>query len=227
MLLSRNAIKNHLEKGTIVISPFKDVNLGNCSYDVALGRYYYRENHPSESYTIYNPYSENEVYRVWGRDYSIAESFREWKMKHGNHTALVSGIGDDDLVIWMAPGETILGHTEEFIGGREIVTTMMKARSSIGRNFLTVCRCAGWGDVGYINRWTMEITNNSRYYHIPLVVGRRLAQLAFFQVEKIDNDDDYFKKGKYQTTLDIDELKNSWQPNMMLPRLYKDREVTN
>jgi hypothetical protein len=33
------------------------------------------------------------------------------------------------------------------------VTTMMKARSSLGRNFIEICKCAGWGDVGYINRW--------------------------------------------------------------------------
>ncbi len=34
--------------------------------------------------------------------------------------------------------------------------------------------------IGYINRWTMEITNNSRHYAIPLVVGRRVAQIVFF-----------------------------------------------
>jgi hypothetical protein len=36
------------------------------------------------------------------------------------------------------------------------------------------------GDVGYVNRWTMEITNNSTHYSIPLVVGRRVAQIVFF-----------------------------------------------
>lgn len=56
----------------------------------------------------------------------------------------------EDLIIWVAPGETILGHTEEFIGGRHNVTTMMKARSSMGRNFIEVCKCAGWGDVGML-----------------------------------------------------------------------------
>lgn len=61
----------------------------------------------------------------------------------------------------------------------------MKARSSLGRNFIEICKCAGWGDVGYVNRWTMEITNNSRYYTIPLVVGRRVAQIVFFETEGI------------------------------------------
>jgi hypothetical protein len=62
---------------------------------------------------------------------------------------------------------------------------MMKARSTWGRNFITVCKCAGWGDVGYVNRWTMEIANSSRNKHIPLVVGRRIAQIVFFEVEPI------------------------------------------
>lgn len=62
---------------------------------------------------------------------------------------------------------------------------MMKARSSIGRNFIEVCKCAGWGDVGYINRWTMEITNNSSHYAIPLVVGRRIGQIIFFETGPI------------------------------------------
>lgn len=37
-------------------------------------------------------------------------------------------------------GETILGHTNEFIGGQGGVTTMMKARSSMGRTFIEVCK---------------------------------------------------------------------------------------
>lgn len=31
----------------------------------------------------------------------------------------------------------------------------------------------------------MEITNNSRFYSIPLVVGRRVAQIVFFDTEGI------------------------------------------
>lgn len=231
MLLSSTAIKRHIKKGNVVISPFNEKNLGNCSYDLTMGKYYYREKHPTESYTIYNPYSEQDVYRVWGEKHEAAKPFRNWLKSHGNHAQLVNGIHPDDLVIWLAPGETILGHTEEFIGGQNTVTTMMKARSSTGRNFITVCRCAGWGDVGYINRWTMEITNNSRFYHIPLVVGRRVAQMAFFEVEPFAEKDKYGghyhtkSDSKYQATLDLKLLKKNWQPSDMLPKIWKDREI--
>jgi len=103
---------------------------------------------------------------------------------------------------------------------------MMKARSSLGRSFIEVCKCAGWGDVGYINRWTMEITNNSNHYYIPLVVGRRIAQIVFFETGEII-DHDCTKSGKYNNTTDIKQTIKNWNPMSMLPRLYQDKEIRN
>lgn len=68
----------------------------------------------------------------------MAEAHKHWSERTGN--ALLANIDADDLIIWIKPGETILGHTMEFIGGRKSVTTMMKARSSMGRNFIEVCK---------------------------------------------------------------------------------------
>lgn len=42
-LLSDKAILEHLRMGNIVIEPFNIDNLSTSSYDVTLGRYYYRE----------------------------------------------------------------------------------------------------------------------------------------------------------------------------------------
>lgn len=222
-LLSTDAIKMHMEKGNIVIDPFKEEQLGTVSYDVTLGKYYYREQERSSLKRFYSPWSKEDVDEVWGKHQIAKEAgtvFGEQGM------SIPDGIGEDDKIILIEPGETILAHTNEFLGGRNNVTTMMKARSSLGRNFIAVCKCAGWGDVGYINRWTMEITNFSRYNTIPLVVGRRIAQIAFFQVDPITGAD-YTQSGKYQTDQDLDKLKEKWLPNMMLPRMYKDREVAN
>lgn len=72
----------------------------------------------------------------------------------------------------------------------------------------------------------MEITNNSRHYIIPLVVGRRIAQIIFFDTGPI-LDADYASQGKYQTTTDIKKMKKEWKPEMMLPRLYTDRDIKN
>jgi hypothetical protein len=81
-----------------------------------------------------------------------------------------------------------------------------------------------WGDVGYINRWTMEITNNSRYYSIPLVVGRRIAQIVFFDSDGTIQGRSYEQVGKYQApNASMDSLIEKWVPESMLPQMFLDR----
>ncbi len=225
-LLSDRAILKHMEKGNVVIEPFKRENLGTASYDISLGRYFYREQRPRPGVRrIFNPYNQRHVERVWG-DYQEAVKAKELMSRYGPLEEW-DGISPDDEVILLGPHETILAHTEEFIGGTGgVVTTMMKARSSFGRVFIEIAKCAGWGDVGYTNRWTMEITNNSQYYPIPLVVGRRIGQMAFFEVDPIlEMGKDYVATGHYQPTANIEDLERLWRPGMMLPRLPYDREA--
>ena len=221
MALSDKKILKHLKKGTVVIDPFTKDNLATSSYDVTLGDWYFRENVPHKNKNIYNMYDKKHTDRVWGtkptRAKMASKIFKNLDFEY-------NGISPNDKVILIEPGETILAHTNEFIGGRETITTMMKARSSLGRNFIEICKCAGWGDVGYINRWTMEITNNSRNYVIPLVVGRRVAKIIFFETGELLKND-YTNKGKYQTSTNVEKLKKEWKPEMMLPRLYNDRDI--
>lgn len=222
MALSDTRILEELKKGDIVISPFNEDQLATSSYDVTLGEYFYREQPPKFNHSLYNIWSREHMEHVWGADkveraLPAKEAFKKYNFDW-------VGIHPDDKVIIMRPGETILAHTQEFIGGRNRITTMMKARSSTGRNFIEVCKCAGWGDVGYINRWTMEITNNSKNYIIPLVVGRRIAQIVFFETGPI-REKDYVVAGKYASSTNLAELKKQWKPDMMLPRLWADRDI--
>ena len=221
MALSDKKILEEMKKGDIVISPFKRKNLATSSYDVTLGEYFFPQKPPKHFKHIYNIYDKADVNRVWGtkpmQAVKAKEVFKHYKFDF-------TGIDENDLVIVLEPGETILAHTNEFIGGKNHITTMMKARSSLGRSFIEVCKCAGWGDVGYINRWTMEITNNSMHYAIPLVVGRRIAQLVFFETGPIAGAD-YNKGGKYNSSTDIKKLQKMWKPSMMLPRLWSDRDI--
>lgn len=222
MALSDRKILEEKKKGAIVIEPFDRRNLATSSYDVTLGEYYFREQPSKYNHSLYNIWSKKHSDHVWGADKpqraeTAKVAFRKYNFKW-------EGIQPNDKVILLRPGETILAHTQEFIGGREHITTMMKARSSLGRNFIEVCKCAGWGDVGFINRWAMEITNNSRNYIIPLVVGRRIAQIIFFETGPI-LDNDYTKTGKYQSTNDLKKLKKEWKPEMILPKLWADRDA--
>ena len=137
-LLSDKAILHHLQKGSVLIEPFVMENLSTSSYDVTLGRYYYRESTPEPGAGVYNPYSAAMVARVWGTP-KEAEEAGSWMDRTGTK---LDNISPSDRIIWLAPGETILGHTNEFLGGRRTVTTMMKARSSMGRNFIEVCKAS-------------------------------------------------------------------------------------
>ncbi len=224
MLLSRDAILRHYKNGTIIIDPFDDRKLKTVSYDVSLGEWFWREAYPEGRATIHNLYDQSSTDSVWRGPYQAEGAFEVGKRLG----VQLKNIKHDDKIIVLAPGETILAHTQEFIGGKDIVATKMYARSSLGRNFVEVCKDAGWGDVGFFNRWTMEVTNNSRYFTIPLVVGRRIGQMVFYEVEALKNSPDYVGEGgKYQKSDKLEELKQNWHPDSMLPKMHLDWEVKN
>ncbi len=221
--LSRLAIKYQLEAGNIIISPYDERSLGTMSYDVRLGHNFFRETRrTSGDAAILNPFDEIHIRRYWGKACLpiVAGQYMD------EHSVSLKGIRRNDQLIILDPGETILAHTIEFIGGRNCVSTEMRARSSMGRIGITVCKCAGWGDLGYIARWTMEMTNHMRETSVILVVGMRVAQIIFFQV---DPDRTTYAKdgGKYQGSDSIAEIIGSWTSEMMLPKMYRDRELAS
>lgn len=224
-LLSKPEILKCLKAGTIVIDPFNEANVNNASYDVRLGKFYYRQQSMEHTETL-NPFYEKSVRKMYS---DVQEAIPVSRVKSAENP--FHNFNDDDLIILIAPSETILGHTIEFIGGRngsggsKALATEMRARSSVGRIGVAVCKCAGWGDIGYINRWTMEITNFSTSI-IPLPIGMRIAQILFHETEPIPDEGQYHTiSGKYQGTGDLEEIKRTWKPEDMLPKLYKDRDL--
>src|SRR4051812_9275422 len=187
MLLSDKRIRDAMEEGNIIIEPFEPKQLGTNSYDVRLGPYFFIPNH---NMTTVNFTDEEDASSFWLGPYYAEDGF-----------------------INIRPGDTILAHTEEVVGGRNGFTTSMRARSSIGRSCLSVCKCAGVGDVGYIARWTMEITNHS-HATIELPVGLRVAQILFYEVGETDKR----YEGKYGQSAE-------WSPYDIPPRLYNDPDM--
>jgi dCTP deaminase len=214
-----------MERGVISITPFNEKNLANTSYDVRLGEWYY-EQRVLDKNEIFNPFYEKHVQKVYG-DPKQAKPVSEYTSPDNPFHNLLP----TDRVIILNPGEMILGHTIEFIGGHNRTdlgigyTTEMRARSSVGRIGIGVCKCAGWGDIGYVNRWTMEISNFSSS-PIVLPVGMRIAQIIFHQTDPIESNDEYTSlTGKYQTSKSLDELMVNWSPDQMLPKLYRDPDL--
>lgn len=215
---SNKEIKEAIERGHIVCVPFNGSHVNGSSIDVTLGMNYYRTDRGGAT-GVYNPFEENAVASYFGK-VRKAEPHKEWCDRNGHK--LFDNIPENHPIIVLEPGERILAHTQEFIGIKPPGTTSMQSRSTWGRNGVAVCFDAGWGDPGYINRWTMEVYNLNQRHSVVLPVGERIAQIVFQQTGEVDSD--YSKlSGKYQVSADIEELINKWSPEQMLPRAYKDQ----
>ncbi len=218
-VFSNTEILKARKEGQIVIYPFEEKNVNTTSVDVRLGEHYYQiRDHRNDS-VIFNPFDEEQVKNHFEhkRAMPMYQAIGSLSLKKLINYPL------DHLVIPMRPGERILGHTYEFIGITKEGTSSMQARSTVGRSGINVCQDAGWGDCGYVNRWTMEIYNNNDR-HILLPVGWRIAQIVFYHSSNVASE--YSQDtGKYQTRPadDIEGIVASWQPSDMLPKAYKDK----
>ncbi len=217
---SNTEIRKALKEGHIVITPFIESHLAGSSVDVTLGHYYYRTERPSEG-SFYNPFDPVAVDGYFSGAQK-AELHKDWAKTHGR--VPFKNVPLDQPIIVLRPHERILAHTHEFIGIKAPGTSTMQARSTWGRNGVAVCLDAGWGDPGYINRWTMEIYNMNQHESVVLPVGERIAQMVFYTTGPVESE---YKKlsGKYQaaTSKSVDEVISSWTPEQMLPRAYKDK----
>ena len=237
-----------LEIGHIVCDP-EPRKINGSSIDVTLGHYFYHAGTARQIGGIFNPFDKADVERYFG-EAKRALPLSEVRSKIGKEIIALmergrlskteanerlerfenldqlDGIPDDHPIVILRPGERILGHTNEFIGIKPPGTTSMQSRSTTGRFGVAACFCAGWGDPGYINRWTMEINNLNEHEYVPIPVGYRIAQIVFSMTGPVDIE--YAKAtGKYQTTSsdDLAEIKRLWTPEQMLPRAYKDEIV--
>lgn len=222
-VLTNEAIQESMLRGDVVIDQFREDRLQTSSYDVSLGENYWKIQPLGQRGNLFNPHNPKHVRKLWGTQPLRAKTVDEIRREAATDEYTDDdweGLRRSDPVIILGPGETILAHTEEFIGGRNNVTTMMKARSSWGRAFLSVCKDAGWGDVGYINRWTMEIENNLKHYATVIPVGQPIAQIIFFGTRPIFGRQ-YEGSGNYQQSSDLETVKKLWTPESMLPRLKR------
>lgn len=216
---SNTDIKKAIDDGHIIFYPYQEGHIAGSSVDVTLGHYFYKQEYQEEA-KVYNPFDEDDVARYFKGPLE-AMPHKQWCEKNGYK--LFKNIPEDHPIIVLRPGERILAHTHEFIGIKAPGTSTMQARSTWGRNGVAVCLDAGWGDPGYINRWTMEIYNMNQHESVVLPVGERIAQLVFYETGEVEQE---YKKlsGKYQTAAsdDLDDIIANWSPEQMLPRAYKD-----
>jgi len=216
---SNTQIKSAIANGHIVYHPYTEEHIAGSSIDVTLGHWYYRTERNSNG-GFYNPFDEPDVKNYFEGPFA-AEQHDMWAQANGRK--LFDGIPPEQQIIVLGPGERILAHTHEFIGIKAPGTSTMQARSTWGRNGVAVCLDAGWGDPGYINRWTMEVYNMNQNHSVVLPVGERIAQIVFYHTGPVEGQ---YKNisGKYQTNDDtsLQKLMYDWRPEQMLPKAYND-----
>jgi dCTP deaminase len=219
---SNTQIKEGIKAGHIVCHPLVEKNIAGSSVDVTLGDWFYRTERTGSS-GFYNPFDPKDVGRYFDGPYQ-AQPHSKWAK--ANSRQLFEGIPPNHPIIVLRPGERILAHTHEFIGIKAPGTSTLQARSTWGRNGVAVCLDAGWGDPGYINRWTLEIYNMNQHENVVLPVGERIAQMVFYETGPVSGE---YKKlsGKYQpgASADLQALVEGWSPEQMLPRAYKDSRI--
>jgi deoxycytidine triphosphate deaminase len=217
---SNSQIKKAVADGHIVLHPLNENHIAGSSVDVTLGEWFYRTERPSDG-GFYNPLDRSAVSKYFDGPHR-ADTHSTWAKLNGR--TLFANIPKNHQIIVLRPGQRILAHTHEFIGIRAPGTSTMQARSTWGRNGIAVCLDAGWGDPGYINRWTMEIYNMNQHESVVLPVGERIAQMVFYETGPVESE---YKKlsGKYQQAKSnrLDMVIKDWRPEHMLPRAYKDK----
>lgn len=148
MILFDTDIRKAMDTGDVIIDPFIDEHLGVNSYDVRL----------DDTLLVYK----------------ITED-QPLDMRKGTPCVYLR-IPEEGRVL--RPNTLYLGSTVECVGTRAHYVPHLEGRSSVGRLGISVHITAGFGDVGFVGHWTLEITV---VHPVRVYPGERIAQVYFLQ----------------------------------------------
>jgi dCTP deaminase len=192
-----------IEAGNIIVNPFNPDLVSVNSIDVRLGPDLYRMLPPKPlSFSQSLEGQEPEFVNPYGEPEERYERVSFNAHRGGNQG-------------WILEPGFYLGSTVEEIGTSPTsgLCPDINAKSTFGRNGLTVAVCAGKGDVGYAARWTLEIHVREP---VLLLVNSVIAQVRFSRVEWTEEDAQNAYGGK-----------SSYQPNGEIRMLPKPIKVLN
>ncbi len=152
MKLGNEAIIKARDEGKILISPFREEQLNGNSYDVRLDQHFIQ----------------------FSGSKDIIIDLTRGIPEHLMHYRKGSNV--------LGPQMRCLAVTIEEIGSTSCdLVPMIASKSSWARSGLEVCACAGFGDCGYYDKWTLEIYNKNPF-SILLKPGLLVGQVFFEQV---------------------------------------------
>jgi deoxycytidine triphosphate deaminase len=202
-VVSRNSLQNYIKEGKIVVSP-EPAAINNVSIDVSLHNEFYRQ---TMSIDPLEPYDDSED------QYDVDTMWEKGFLEKS--PAGVPSIRIDAQ-------ECLLVFSEQFIGGKDNITTMAKSKSSIARIGLDICGSSGWGDIGYTNRWCFCLTNRGQR-SVYLRPGTWVAQIVFLNTTDIEST--YSNGGQYQSKDVQHEIERKWKSADGLPKSLKVRKT--
>lgn len=200
--LSYSEILKNIQNGKIIADGVKPEQIKDQSIDVSLGEYIfldYNSEWVENNWSVYKTQSQHlyEVPNSNKRYYKIKLS------KEGFH---------------FHPGMFVLAYTNEFVGtvGGSNLQPSFKLKSTSARHGIQH-PLAGLGEVGFFNRWCLELT-----FAVPVALkcGDLIGQIYFDTV--IGQPSDYSKTGSYQSENTLEKIKVNWKPEDILPGQIKN-----
>jgi len=203
----------------VVVYPFRRAQVTTNSYDVTLGSVAYMADAQQTGPFVVSRQSRPPT--LWKGPMG-ARSVGSLAEGANQLACQAAGLGPEDQVLIVRPGQTLLASTKEFIGSQvSDVAPVLVPRTTLERCFVRVRGAVG--TPGFFNRWTLHITNEHPTAPAVLVVGQPVAQVQFWRVENVRGAPVYGgdrRRDKYhpfQGVL-VDTVKN-WRPDQMLARL--------
>jgi len=166
-MLTGSKIKEEIECGRIVCTPYDEKYINPNSIDVRLGdelKFYKPHTGHSAPLDPKDPYADHKLV-------SIEQNGDKW---------------------FLHPGELYISTTIEACGSDHYIP-MINGKSSLGRLGINIHVTAGFGDIGFKQKWTLEIVVVKEVILYP---GMRIGQVCFF--EPFGNSDVKYA-GKYAT----------------------------
>lgn len=175
-VLTGAAIRAAIDDGRIEIDPWVPEHVGPNSVDLRLGSVLkiYQLNRPDQLPRRGISGDDGKVYAasISSRDGGMDIEDRILDMRRANPTIDLE-IPQEGLV--MAPGILYLGCTVERTKSDHFIPKV-EGRSSVGRLGIKVHLTAGFGDIGFDGRWTLEIEVT---HPIRVYAGERICQVYF------------------------------------------------
>lgn len=150
MILSDSKILEEIANGNIVISPFDRSHLNPNSVDLTLGN----------------------VIKEYAIDYYDGAYLDPKK----DNPTIEYKIEECGIILY--PNTLYLGYTNE-VAGTKVHHSQLKGKSSLARLGIFIDCTASWGDTGFVNNWTLEI---SVVHPVKVYPNMRIAQIIFTTV---------------------------------------------